>query len=114
MITAPSLDNCLVITGWVTDPGQTRYSPAGLPITRFFLEHHSRQVEANIPREARCRIPVLVCGQQLVQNAQELAPGTLVRVRGFLSRADHRYGENRLVIHADCIETLDLSEVQRG
>jgi primosomal replication protein N len=108
MATAPPLDNSVVIAGWVTGPSQTRYSPAGLPITRFLLEHHSRQVEVNIPREARCQIPVLACGEILAADARALAPGTLVRVRGFICRADHRQGEHRLVVHAAQIETLEL------
>ena len=110
MVTAPPLDNCLVIAGRVAGPSQTRYSPAGLPITRFVLEHHSRQVEAAIARETRCHIQVLACGEVLSQNAHALAPGTLVRVRGFLSRANYRQGENQLVIHAEHIETLNLPQ----
>lgn len=107
MATAPLLDNCLVIAGWVTGFSQTRYSPAGFPITRFLLEHHSRQVEVNIPREARCRIPVLACGETLAADPRALTPGTLVRVSGFICRADHRQGEDRLVVHAAHIETLE-------
>jgi primosomal replication protein N len=115
MVTAPPpLDNCLVIAGRVSGPSQTRYSPAGLPITRFVLEHHSRQVEAAIPRETRCRIQVLACGATLSRDAQALAPGALVRVHGFLSRANYREGENQLVIHAEQIETLDVSQAPRG
>ena len=107
MATAPLLDNSLVIAGWVTGSSQTRYSPAGFPITCFLLEHHSHQVEVSMPREARCRIPVLACGETLAGNAQALTPGTLVRVRGFICRADYRQGENRLVVHAEHIETLE-------
>jgi primosomal replication protein N len=106
MVSAPLLDNCLVIAGQVAGPHATRYSPAGLPITRFVLEHHSRQVEAAQPREARCRLQVLAAGDPLAQQARQLAPGALVRVRGFLCRADYRYGETRLVLHAEHIEIL--------
>jgi primosomal replication protein N len=106
MVSAPVLDNCLVIAGQVAGTHSIRYSPAGLPIARFVLEHHSRQVEAALPREARCRLQVLAAGDGLVQRARQLVPGTLVRVRGFLCRADYRYGENRLVLHAEHIEIL--------
>ena len=113
MISAPLLDNCLVIAGQVAGLCQTRYSPAGLPISRFMLEHHSRQVEADIPREVRCKIQVLACGEALARNAQGLVPGTLIRVHGFLSRADYRYGETRLVVHAERIETLDSASLKQ-
>jgi len=106
----PSDDNCLIIAGCVTRPSETRYSPAGLPIVRFVLEHHSRQIEAGIPRQARCRIVVLACGKRLAEAAGQLAPGSLIKVRGFISRANHRRGEARLILHAQCIEPLDIPE----
>ena len=84
----------------------TRRSPAGLPITRFVLDHHSRQVEANHPRDARCRITVMACGESLSRVAAALSVDTVVRVCGFISRANHRTGEARLVLHADRIELL--------
>jgi primosomal replication protein N len=114
MVAAPVFDNCVVIAGQVASASQIRYSPAGLPISHFVLEHRSQQVEASIPREAHCRIQVLACGKPLAQNAQVLTPGTLVRVRGFLSRANHRYGETRLVVHAERIEILTLLKETRG
>ena len=102
-----SSDNCLVITGRIANSGKTRYSPAGLPITRFVLEHSSKQVEAGMTRDVRCRILVFVGGEALNQNIKALAPGTPIRVRGFLSRANHRQGAARLVLHAELIETLE-------
>lgn len=99
-------DNRLVIGGVVDGPGQTRYSPAGLPMTRFLLDHRSQQTEAGHRREARARLLVLACGEPLASDARGLAPGTPVQVRGFLSRADHRQGEHRLVLHAERIDIL--------
>ena len=61
-----------------------------MPISRFLLEHHSGQVEAGISREARCRIPVVACGEALTGIAGSLVAGTRLRVRGFVSRANYR------------------------
>ena len=58
-------------------------------------------------RDVRCRILVFVGGEALNQNIKALAPGASIRVRGFLSRADHRQGAARLVLHAERIETLE-------
>ncbi|HXH01895.1 MAG TPA: primosomal replication protein N [Candidatus Competibacteraceae bacterium] len=102
----PTADNHLVLSGQVLNRAETRYNPAGLPITRLLLEHRSRQVEAGIPREAHCRIEVLVCGELLQQQLQGIGIGAQVRVQGFLTRADHRQGQDRLVLHAACIESL--------
>ena len=103
-------DNCLIIAGRVAGHHEPRFSPAGVPIARFTLEHHSRQTEAGILREARCRIVVLACGEELMRTAEKLAPGSGVRVSGFISRTNHRQGESRLVLHAEHIEPLEKSE----
>jgi primosomal replication protein N len=106
MPSAPAADNCLVIAGQLAGTCETRISPAGIPISRFFLEHHSGQTEAGTPREARCRIAVMACGEGLSRVVGQLPSGTAVRVRGFLSRANHRAGEYRLVLHAAHIEQI--------
>lgn len=101
-------DNCLTITGRMVGSCETRTSPGGIVISRFLLEHHSGQVEAGIPREARCRIPVVACGDPLVQTARCLSAGVPVRVQGFVSRANYREGEYRLVLHAAHIEIFEI------
>lgn len=106
MPSAPPADNCLIIVGQLAGACETRITPAGVPISRFLLEHHSGQQEAGLPREARCRIPVMACGEALVRITRQLAPTTRVRVQGFISRANHREGEYRLVLHAAHIDIL--------
>lgn len=97
-------DNRLIIAGTVVRAPETRYSPAGIPISRFALEHQSRQVEAGMPRDAVCRMMVIAAGEALHSTVSVLALGSRVRVSGFLSRADHRTGEDRLVLHAQAID----------
>jgi primosomal replication protein N len=106
MPSAPPADNCLSIVGQLAGACETRVTPAGVPISRFLLEHRSTQQEAGLPREARCRIPVMACGDALAGIARRLAPDAHVRVRGFVSRANHREGEYRLVLHAVHIDIL--------
>ncbi|MBE2294596.1 MAG: primosomal replication protein N [Phycisphaerales bacterium] len=106
-------DNCLIIAGQVAGACETRHSPTGVPISQFLLEHHSGQVEADVSRQAHCRIPVLACGEALASIASQLMVGARLRVQGFISRANNRReGEYRLVLHAARIEILDheLSE----
>jgi len=113
MPSAPLADNCLIIVGQLTGTCETRVTPAGVPISRFLLEHHSGQQEAGLPREARCRIPVMACGDALAGIARRLTPDAHIRVRGFVSRANHREGEYRLVLHAAHIDIL-ASESSEG
>ena len=86
---------------------ETRHSPAGIPITRFVLQHQSRQIEAGTPREVHCRIVVVAAGEGLSRQAQALREESKVRVRGFLSRSGHKGGDSKLVLHAQGIESLD-------
>jgi primosomal replication protein N len=100
-------DNCLIIAGHLAGACETRASPAGVMITRFMLEHHSGQIEAGVAREARCRLPVIACGEPLAHAAARLPSGVFIRVRGFICRANDRHGEFRLVLHAAGIEVLE-------
>ncbi|MFO1350899.1 MAG: primosomal replication protein N [Gammaproteobacteria bacterium] len=101
------MDNCFTIAGRVAKLSATRYSPAGIPISRFVLEHHSEQREAGIARQARCRIVVIAAGAALQASVAELATGVTARVMGFISRSDYRQGDTRLVLHAERIERLE-------
>ncbi|MFZ4789385.1 MAG: primosomal replication protein N [Candidatus Competibacteraceae bacterium] len=104
---ASSPDNSLIIAGQVAGICETRTSPAGVPISRFLLEHQSEQVEAGVPRQARCRIPVIACGPELARLAGRLPSGAPMRVQGFVSRVNYREGEYRLALHAARIDLLN-------
>ncbi|MDX1655466.1 MAG: primosomal replication protein N, partial [Candidatus Competibacteraceae bacterium] len=71
--------------------------------------HHSQQVEAGHSRQVRARILVMAAGS-LSRQAAALTPGVVVRVSGFISRANNRQGEHRLVLHALTIETVETTE----
>lgn len=105
--TADANDNVLVIAGHVVKVPRTRVSPGGIPITRFLLDHESRQMEAGLPREVRCRIAVVASGGDLQAAATGLTPGRPLRVTGFLARSGYRDSELRIVLHAQRIEYLD-------
>jgi len=89
----------------VVKPPDTRHSPAGIPITRFVLQHQSRQLEAGIPREVQCRIVVVAAGKEMAHRAQALSLDEEIRVSGFISRSSHKGGESKLVLHAQGIES---------
>lgn len=93
-----------MLTGTVCKAPETRYSPAGIPLTRFTLEHRSRQMEAGMEREAQCRIVVMAAGRELKDRAAQLLEGQVVTVSGFIARADSRQGEAKLILHAQQIE----------
>jgi primosomal replication protein N len=101
------MDNQLVLTGLVTRKPVTRISPAGIPISRFGLEHQSRQMEAGGERSVHCWIRVVASGRSLQESVQRLAKDSRVRVTGFLARRSHRDPATELELHAlhiDCLE----------
>lgn len=98
------MENCLALSGIVCKQPETRYSPAGIPLTRFTLEHESVQVEADMPRRAYCRIIVTAAGEALSSITRGLTLGQHVAVRGFVCRADHRLGRHSLILHAQDVQ----------
>ena len=96
----------MVIAGLVGRSPKTRHSPAGIPITRFPLQHRSQQTIAGLNREVQCQIEVVASGAQLNQVVSGLDEGSKVRVNGVLSRASHRDEAYRLVLHADRVEVI--------
>jgi len=99
--------NRLALAGQVCRQPETRYSPSGIPITRFVLEHQSQQQEAGLARHAYCRIEVLAAGDVLSKIARALLPGTPVRVEGFLAERRTAQGNRRLMIHAHALEATN-------
>jgi primosomal replication protein N len=100
------LENRLVIDGALVKAPEVRRSPAGIPIGRFMLEHRSVQSEAGMQREAICRVAVVAAGEGFEPQLRSLQPGTMIKVSGFLSRADYRQADYRLVMHAERLELL--------
>ena len=101
------MDNQLVLTGIITRKPATRTSPAGIPVSRFGLEHQSRQLEAGVERTVQCWVRVVASGAALQDSIRRLEQGSRVRVTGFLARRSHRDPEPQLELHAQHLEHLD-------
>ncbi len=100
-------DNRLVMAGVIKKTPQCHHTPVGIPVVRFTLSHQSIQQEGGMQRQAMCQIGVIATGDALYQSSQGLNAGDEVRVSGFLTRANHRDGEFRLILHAQKIERFD-------
>lgn len=98
--------NTITLSGVILDVSDVRITPAGIPHRRFLLEHRSRQVEANHPREVICRLPVEMRGQ-IVNRAQRLInKGERVVVTGFIDRSGYKDDTaSRFVLHAQTIKS---------
>ena len=99
-----------MLVGEVCKAPEVRFSPAGIPIARFTLEHRSIQPEAGLDREAYCKVIVVAAGETLKKQVKSLVLEQLIRVSGFVARADNRQGDSMLVLHAQQIELLAKPE----
>jgi primosomal replication protein N len=104
--------NRVTLEGEVRPGADERWTPAGLPITRFPLEHWSRASVAGLERTIGCQVTVVALGEDLAGQARRLAAGDWCRIEGFLAqRVRRREGEEpvfgRLELHAERIEPVD-------
>ncbi|MDD1795872.1 primosomal replication protein N [Enterovibrio sp. ZSDZ42] len=97
------MTNRIVLSGVITNGPIRKQSPAGIPHCHFVIEHRSEQLEAALPRQVYCRLPVVISGQGSQNKTQHLALGSNIKVSGFLAYQTSRNGAGKLVLHADDI-----------
>ncbi|MEZ5581551.1 MAG: hypothetical protein R3F37_01055 [Candidatus Competibacteraceae bacterium] len=103
----PEQDNHLRLVGRLAGPCQLSLLPGRFADSPVCAGTPVQQWEAELPRQAYCRITVLACGDKLALSINRLPAKTAVRVSGFISRANHRQAESWLVLHAQHIEILE-------
>ncbi len=101
------IDNRFSLIGQVTDAPKRTKSPNGIEHCRIWLEHRSEQTEAGFSRQAWCKIPVQISGNQLIQKTQSITVGSKLLVAGFISTHKTANGLSQLVLHAEQIEFID-------
>ena len=102
-----NIDNRLSIIGVVANNPKRRKSPNGIEHCQFLLEHRSSQQEANLMRQAWCKMPVQISGNQLVEKTQSITVGSKLLVVGFITSHKTSNGLTQLVLHAEQIEFID-------
>lgn len=102
-----TIENRFSLIGTVVSQPKRHQSPSGIPHCQFWLEHHSRQQEAGLARQAWCKIPVQLSGNQLTNQTQSITVGSKVCVAGFIHSHKTNNGLSQLVLHAEQIEFID-------
>jgi primosomal replication protein N len=77
--------NRLVLDATLTERGDLRYTPAGLPALECVLRHASVQPEAGGERKVECELAAVAFGER-AESLSKLANGTALRCKGFLAR----------------------------
>jgi len=89
--------NHTIICGKISKLGILRYSPAGVAVIEFTVDHLSRQIEAGVARQVRCEIHAIALGQ-LALTIAEFQVESKLKLIGFLNRKNQR--NQQLVLHA--------------
>ncbi|MCK3658460.1 primosomal replication protein N [Pasteurellaceae bacterium Pebbles2] len=102
-----SIDNRLSLIGLVAESPKRTKSPNGIEHCRFWLEHRSEQKEAGLSRQAWCKMPIQLSGNQFSHITQSITVGKQLLVVGFISSHKQANGLSQLVLHAEQIEFID-------
>lgn len=93
--------NEVIMSGVIRDMHALRFTPAGVPVAEFRLQHESMQREAGHTRRVALDLPTIAFGSVAQQLVATLPPGE-VTARGFLALRSQRSAQ--LVLHANTIE----------
>jgi len=78
-----------------------RYTPAGIPLLSFVLQHASEQVEAGLKRKVECEVNAVALGNLAKQNIQL---GANIKAKGFLAKRSTK--STQLVLHIEKLEVI--------
>ena len=81
-----------------------RYTPAGIPLLSFVLQHASEQIEAGLKRKVECEVNAVALGNNAKQNIQL---GSAIKAKGFLANRSAK--STQLVLH---IEQLHIEKLE--
>ena len=78
-----------------------RYTPAGIPLLSFVLQHASEQVEAGLKRKVECEVNAVALGDIAKHNIQL---GANIKAKGFLAKRSTK--STQLVLHIEKLEVI--------
>ena len=97
------MSNTLRIAGRLLELAPMRYTPAGVPVMTFVLEHASRQVEGGHERDVACELQAMALGD-VVQQMSAAGPGWEIEATGFVAAKSKR--SKMPVLHVTQIKFL--------
>ena len=97
--------NSLTLSGVVIGLEAVRYTPAGLPLLSFVLQHASEQTEAGLKRKVECEVNAVVLGSLAGEIAKSnIQIGDNIKAKGFLAKRSAK--STQLVFHIDKLELV--------
>ena len=90
-----------MLSGVVVGLEAIRYTPAGLPLLSFVLQHASEQIEAGLKRKVECEVNAVAIGELANSNIQL---GSSLKAKGFLAKRSAK--STQLVLHIEKLEKI--------
>lgn len=81
--------NVLKLTARLVGKSVLRFTPAGVPVSEFQLEHESEQQEASKPRQVRCVVNAVAMGV-LASQIDSLYLGCVQNWSGFIALRSYK------------------------
>ena len=78
-----------------------RYTPVGIPLLSFVLQHVSEQTEAGLKRKVECEVNAVAIGELANSNIQL---GSSLKAKGFLAKRSAK--STQLVLHIEKLEKI--------
>ena len=78
-----------------------RYTPAGIPLLSFVLQHVSEQIEAGLKRKVECEVNAVAIGELAKTNFHI---GDTIKAKGFLAKRSAK--STQLVLHIEKLELI--------
>ena len=90
-----------MLSGVVVHLEPIRYTPAGIPLLSFVLQHASEQIEAGLKRKVECEVNAVALGDIAKLNIQL---GANIEAKGFLAKRSAK--STQLVLHIVKLELV--------
>jgi primosomal replication protein N len=97
--------NKLVLSGVVVGLQPIRYTPAGIPLLSFVLQHASEQTEAGLKRKVECEVQAVALGDLAdMFKKHNIQIGDNIKAKGFLAKRSAK--STQLVLHIEQLEKI--------
>ena len=94
-----------MLSGVVVHIEPIRYTPAGIPLLSFVLQHASEQIEAGLKRKVECEVNAVALGNIACDIAkQNIQLGANIEAKGFLAKRSAK--STQLVFHIVKLELV--------
>ena len=94
-----------MLSGVVVGLDAIRYTPAGLPLLSFVLQHASEQTEAGLKRKVECEVNAVALGELAnIFKKQNIQLGSNIKAKGFLAKRSTK--STQLVFHIDKLKLI--------